>query len=318
MDFEEVWGAGWRQYKDNFGTLSKLNLLFVILPLIIVGAVGIIVFLSILSSGALDYASLGQDQVSKTGNAFTGMAIGGPPTSISLLGNLGALAIPIIILGILAVLASLFAFLGTIAPALKKAKFGFREALIEGRQHYWRFLGLCIIHAIIFIAIYFICILVIGAIVTPSLISANPVAALGLLFILVIIAFFFGMYFVVKLSLSPYILIDRKVGVGTAIASSWRLTRGSWWRIFGYLILFGLMYVAVGIIFGVILLAVVFPMAMNGVFSGDLSSMLTTILVIGGIIYFVEYLVIYLFVIPLSLLVFKNLYLDIKNKQRIK
>lgn len=44
----------------------------------------------------------------------------------------------------------------------------------------------------------------------------------------------------IKLCFGPVELVARSMGIGAAIASSWRLVRGSWWRILGILLVVGI------------------------------------------------------------------------------
>ena len=48
------------------------------------------------------------------------------------------------------------------------------------------------------------------------------------------------LWLAIKLCFGPVELVARSMGIGAAIASSWRLVRGSWWRILGILLVVGI------------------------------------------------------------------------------
>ena len=77
------------------------------------------------------------------------------------------------------------------------------------------------------------------AVLTVFLISAmradKPSAAAALGFILVMLAV---IYFVVRLIMMPAVASAEAVGPVGILRRSWALTRGNWWRLFAFLLLF--------------------------------------------------------------------------------
>ena len=66
-----------------------------------------------------------------------------------------------------------------------------------------------------------------------------------------------GIYFIVKLSFVPYLVIDRRLEPVPAVKESWRMTTGYGWKIFGMyllalpILLLGLLAVGIGIIISI-------------------------------------------------------------------
>ena len=75
----------------------------------------------------------------------------------------------------------------------------------------------------------------------PDLASLPPLGAIvGAMFYLFILVFVLLFVFIRLLLLVP-VIVNERLGVG-AIGRAWRLTRGLFWRIFGVLFLFGLVF----------------------------------------------------------------------------
>lgn len=70
--------------------------------------------------------------------------------------------------------------------------------------------------------------------------TVGPALALGLLLICTLPLAVLYLWLAIKLCFAPTELVARSLGIGEAMASSWRLVRGSWWRILGILLVVGI------------------------------------------------------------------------------
>lgn len=79
--------------------------------------------------------------------------------------------------------------------------------------------------------------------------SANSVyALLGCVgFLLLIAGVIFALFLTIRLAVAPVIAATERVGIGTAISRSWRLTYRSWWRCFGVILVITLVALLVSL-----------------------------------------------------------------------
>ena len=114
-----------------------------------------------------------------------------------------------------------------------------------------------------------IIILVIGvvliAVIAASIMGSDPgagaiIATLLVALALIVLVFIAAVFLVVRLSLAPAALMLENTGVIEGIGRSWALTRGSFWRVLGILVLAGLitglvtgtLSFGLGMVFGVV------------------------------------------------------------------
>ena len=114
-----------------------------------------------------------------------------------------------------------------------------------------------------------IIILVIGvvliAVIAASIMGSDPgagaiIATLLVALALIVLVFIAAVFLVVRLSLAPAALMLENTGVVEGIGRSWALTRGSFWRVLGILVLAGLitglvtgtLSFGLGMVFGVV------------------------------------------------------------------
>ena len=114
-----------------------------------------------------------------------------------------------------------------------------------------------------------IIILVIGvvliAVIAASIMGSDPgagaiIATLLVALALIVLVFIAAVFLVVRLSLAPAALMLENTGVIEGIGRSWTLTRGSFWRVLGILVLAGLitglvtgtLSFGLGMVFGVV------------------------------------------------------------------
>lgn len=104
----------------------------------------------------------------------------------------------------------------------------------------WRLIGYTILLSL---AIGVLVVVVGGLIVVLA--AAVPAAAVVLGILVVLAAIPISLWLAVKLLLVPAVLIVEHTSLGTALARSWRLTRGRFWVILGILVLVSLVFGAV-------------------------------------------------------------------------
>jgi membrane-anchored glycerophosphoryl diester phosphodiesterase (GDPDase) len=126
---------------------------------------------------------------------------------------------------------------GVLILAVSEAVLGRRpsagEVLRRVRPRVWALLGLSLLTAVL----YLVLLVALAAPGAALLLTSHPVAggiaiALAVLVLLVVTPFLW-----VRLSFAAPILLLEGLGVGRALVRSWRLTVGSWWRVFGILLL---------------------------------------------------------------------------------
>ena len=76
--------------------------------------------------------------------------------------------------------------------------------------------------------------------------SAWGIAALAPVLLLGFAAALAMLWAAVRLTLVPVLLVSQSMTMRDAVAKSWRLTRGSWWRIFGIVLVVGLVVSVLG------------------------------------------------------------------------
>jgi hypothetical protein len=161
-----------------------------------------------------------------------------------------------LIVGLLGLILGALAFLAMLAQA--EATVGGRELTVmasirAGLGRFWPFVGLSLLVTLIsfgvLIAIYI-------ALFAVMLVFAGVFAALGAITdqsgivavgaVILIIMLVFGLIFVVLLPfaylttrwmMAPVVIVTERLGPTGALSRSWRLTEGSFWRLFGLLIL---------------------------------------------------------------------------------
>lgn len=122
-----------------------------------------------------------------------------------------------------------------------------------GLARFWPFVGLSVMVTLIslgvLIAIYIVLIvimLVFAGIFTAlaTITDQNGIAAVGavILIILLIFGLVFAMllpfaYLTTRWMMAPVVIVTERLGPTSALSRSWRLTEGSFWRLFGLLIL---------------------------------------------------------------------------------
>ena len=203
-------------------------------------------------------------------------------------------------LGILAIIA-IFVISGvaTIYSALfaKDSKIKLSKVRNDSLKFFWRYLGLMVIMVLIAI------VLIILAASSWSLVNFSYWTLLfSIPFTIALIAFF--AYLAVYWAFSGYIILDENAKVILSLRKSFKTVKGKWWRTFGFLILIGLIILAVYFVIGILNLFFLPLMILGG--KG---------IIIYNVISIIIRVIASAFITPVSVIFIKNLYIDLKKNK---
>ncbi|MBM3233128.1 hypothetical protein FJZ18_03120 [Candidatus Pacearchaeota archaeon] len=248
MGFGEVFGESWRDYKANFKEMSKVQLLFYILPYLVV--TGIVIFL-FYSMGIYDGVKDFYTQSMSTLQEIISRTVIDPtysPQDSDITDQLSIFvtkllydSIPFILISLfLVIISSIFAlygYSGIITSSVKNKKFTFSDAISEARKNFGKILGLFASIFAISIVYSFVLILLVSLLRPIGLVLVLP---------WIIIAVWVG----ISWSFSLMFIVAEGKGVFKSLASSWAFVKGRWWKTFGYILLFCLITLAFSIVMG--------------------------------------------------------------------
>lgn len=203
------------------------------------------------------------------------------------------IGLSLLVAGVALILGGL-AFLATLAQAdasVNGRELSVRASVRAGLSRFWAFVGLSLLTALIttgvVLAIYFgaiIVVLIFAGLIAglSALTEGSGFVAVGA--VLLMVALVFGLIFVMLLPIAflttrwfvaPVVILTERCGPVSALRRSWRLTEGSFWRLFGLLILMAVLNSVVLSLplsliqfFAVILLTSQMLGAVNGVLTG--------------------------------------------------
>ncbi len=209
--------------------------------------------------------------------------------------------------------------LGLLATTIGMAVLGHRltprQAWEAGRDRLGAVIGLALIKlGIQFLMWIAATIGVVGAVVLGVIVGMESGGGAGflvglLLFLLVMAAVIVpGTWIWVRLYYAMPLVVLERLGPGRALARSWRLSQGQWWRTLGYWLLTGLLVMVVGMI-----LNMPFGMA-SGVFTFIDSSATWTIIASSALIY-VGTVLVYAITQPFAAGVNTLLYVDLRMRR---
>ena len=132
---------------------------------------------------------------------------------------------------------------------------------------------------------------------------------LGFLFLLLIIP---GIIFAIYWIFAAYVFFGEKKGILYSLRKSMEIVKGRWWRVFGYSILMILIMVGINIAASLITLPTTIIYLINLTMGQEISSGL---FILNSILEVIAGFVGNLISIPLFVLFFKNLYLDMKKSK---
>jgi len=187
-----------------------------------------------------------------------------------------------VLLGLIVFLFQLFAQAGLIGSSLDKSKFSYKEIVTAGRGFFLKFLGFSIVAGLFL---------------------------LGLFLLLIIPGIIFGVYWM----FAVYVLYYEKKGILASLKRSREIVKGKWWRTFGYAILFSLIMLLVSWAGGLI------TMPTSAIYNSLIISGQPISEIFLGFHYllgFISGFAVSLIQIPLSVLFFKNFYLEMKKSRK--
>ncbi|BAL99583.1 hypothetical protein CLDAP_15440 [Caldilinea aerophila DSM 14535 = NBRC 104270] len=201
-----------------------------------------------------------------------------------------------LVVGLFGLILGAFAFLSLLAQADANAlgrELSIAASVRTALSRFWPFVGMSLLTgliaagiAIVAYLIFFILIFIFAGVLTAlggALESDSVVVAVGA--VILIIALFFGLMFLLLLPLAylttrwlvaPVVIMTELKGPVDALKRSWRLTEGSFWRLFGLLVL---LFILNGIVLALPLSLIQFiafavtPSQMFGLLNGALSGL---------------------------------------------
>lgn len=199
----------------------------------------------------------------------------------------------------------------------KNGKMSVRDALRGGLRFFWRYLGWFLLIVLIVIGLFIPGgVLLLITILTWGGLTLGLKVLLVILTILVFLACFILMiYLMVRWSFSSYIFVGENSGVIEAMRRSVRLVRGHWWMVFAFMFLLSIISSSVSFLISIasFLSSILFELMKSGAtylgagwyfIVAALSSIFDQILTAT----------VWVTVSVFTLLFFKNLYLELKNK----
>lgn len=324
MDFSEIFSKSWREYKKNFKLILKAYWWFYILPLIILGIIGLIFLLSFLAplqSYLKSYSSSFPQGLNLTStlsslNPFklTGNAVN-DFGALGLWGYAAGFIVLLIIFGVIFSILYIFLTLALYHAAFynEKGNMKFREAASGGKRYFWRFLGLSILISLIMILLSLPGIVALITVIIGAILKS---IALVLIFALIsivlfILAFIYTLYLGISWLFSTYILMKENKKILESMRTSKEMVKGKWWRIFGYFLLIMLIIIAISVGFSIASSIITLPLSIFSLATGIKGIFVGSIL--NQIIGFVFSTAAAIITTPLGILFFKNLYLDMKK-----
>jgi hypothetical protein len=156
-------------------------------------------------------------------------------------------------------------------------KLNFNRLVNSGKSNFWKFVWFCIVS-------FFFLILLFLALIIPGII--------------------FSVYWI----LAVFVYFDSKKNVIESLKTSFHMVKGNWWKIFGYILLLLIFSIIIGVVTSVISLPTLIKIySLNS----PASSLLICDFILNSISDFLSNLII----IPFSILFYKNIYLELKNKK---
>ena len=329
MGIESIFSKSWQEFKNNVFLFLKLVFLFVILPGII-----LILILSCFSWFALneidtsisnfsnwsypESPNLNNFSYSYVSAAFlpftkfiTGKVVsGGSKEDVSFF----ALFL-LLFLFLFLFLVSFFIFALCLMYLLiynEKGEMGVKEVVKGGLKYFWKFLGLVFLLTVLYsllILVPFFLIFVFFFLVGVKGLFYAPFIILFLIFVFCVYIFFS-----IKFLFSPFILFKENTGVIESLKKSWNMVEGRWWKVFGYYLLFTLIYEGAFLFLYIFVYLLQIPFVL--IFSLLYNPVTFTIsfFFLSSII-FTILLVLYMLLFFFYILFIKNLYLEIIQKR---
>lgn len=191
----------------------------------------------------------------------------------------------VLIWSLISFLLYIFGSVIMLCGVLDKRVIDLKNSLINAKTNYFRYLWFVIV----------VCVFI-----------------FGLCLLLIVPAIIFGIYW----TFAAMVFIDKRKGIIDSLKESFNIVKGKWWITFGYLILFGLIFLVFSWVINMLnaSLTIMINPGMLVVNSGKIPSdyFLASVWYLSGIIHLVFNFISNLIVIPMGLLFLKNMYVDRK------
>ena len=199
-------------------------------------------------------------------------------------GKLAPYFVLILISGFISFLLSVYVLKGIVCGGLKKNKYNYPELKNLGKNGYWKFLGFCIVCGIF-------------------------------LFLLTLLLIIPGIIFGIFWIFGAYVFISQNKGIIDSLKTSLHMVRGRWWKTFGYLVL--IILIGAGVSTVVSFLEIPFSV-MSTVYATLNSSVSKPLFVASAFFSWLTNFLSNLFILPFSVIFFKNYYLEVLGKNKSK
>jgi hypothetical protein len=246
-NFGEILGAIFQLYGKHFTKWLLLGVAVALLPALLAGGIQVAA-----------YAAIGLDPTSSTpfsgtttdGNTPSSPLLHASTDQLLLFGGIGLGLLLLLILFSVWMTAS-FAIGGRDAVLGREVSVG--RSLGGGLRRFFPVLGAQFLYGLIVAAFLLPIYVSFGILLIPLLsnVESSPTSPpsgtasiFGVLLLLTCVfiplALIAVVFFSVRLGLAPYAAATRRIGPLAALGESWRITRGSFWRIFGVQLIIGL------------------------------------------------------------------------------
>ncbi len=298
------WGdlfvESFKEYGQKFKTFLLVFIFLFLIPLFIVGVIVMILFFMVFA-----IPSLSGMTISGLASQETIELISHSPSTSTMSLLLGVFIAIIFVIFILAfILLTTLINLSYIIIGFSSKEIGAKKAVKQGWKYFWRYLFLWVLIMLIFIALFIPDVIFI--LITVFAWSSFNMGLKIFFILLDVLLFFAGVIFWIMITnyliFSQYVLIKENTRIVESMRKSWKMVKGRWWKVFGYALLFGLVMSGFSLAFSMILLPFNF-----------LGSLFFPLGMISG---FLPYAFNYLFLIPFSILFFKNFYLSLKEGRK--
>jgi len=300
MSLGTVFLSTWQDYKRSFRLVLKTFWWFSIFPAIIFGIIALIFILfTINPQGDISFLTSGAE------------------TFIPLL-----FLVLFIIYFIVIIVLNLFLSLTLYFNGLFNGKgdMSFGDVVKGGAKHFWRYVGLIIIMVLVFIAVFIpgVLMILLTIAIWSSLVLAFKIILVLLIIALFILALIFYIYLAVSWIFSPYILIEGKQGIVDSLRVSKALSRGKWWKTFGYVFLMGIILYGIAFVISIFSIIINFSLSLSliGVSTSGSTGLYVFLLSVQQIVKYIVNLIIAIILTPIFIFYIKNFYLEIKKSQK--
>jgi hypothetical protein len=333
MSLDTVFSKSFKDYKKNFKITALATLLFRLLPILVIAPLIFILvtvpYINLTAdfaqriidmSSDVNYTDAGMNLASLTGNAVSEeVVISEMVEFFRQLFLIGLRAIPFsLLLWILGLIFSIVLFYSAFNNKEGKLRFG--DALGKSMHYFWKFLGFTLL-------IYLIMILLSLGLAALTFLFVVTFVGIFLLPFLFLGFFILVVYLIVIWGLAVYFIFDEDCGVFESLRKSKELVKGRFWKVLGYILLMGLILIAVSLVFWMIAYLFTLPFGAGAINQAammeDFNKVQYAEVVVQQALaktasnYIIEILAA-LTTTPFMIFYFKNLYQELKEEKKKK